>query len=392
MLRFDILISHGGYVMFHKCLSRRHFLVGGTITCSTALTSLTSNGAFAATSSPEEFAAAIEIAKKYLTARTQFGRSTGSSPLRQFISDMCPELLDQEQNRLSVLDDLGAPNRWNGKMQRISSGLDVLSWQLDTNDGVVTVLINETVRLNWRPAPRQASRSALLNAAPEAALVPQKYGLDQPDWPNTDSSWLVTHELRLARERGTYRLISDKYSEPTVSGVSAYGGYELLVPTTDVSLASAAAPATAATNIFDWNAARNYALNWALSYNPAYTNFAPNDCANFVSQAFRAGNYSTDASWYKYSSAWVNNVALRNWLLSSGRGYSQASASLLGYADIINYDWSGDGTFDHVVMVTGLPGPLISSHTTAHRNVPWNLPSSGSPNCKYKFTSTLVYN
>ena len=127
--------------------------------------------------------------------------------------------------------------------------------------------------------------------------------------------------------------------------------------------------------------------------NPAYQNFLStnSDCANFVSQCFAAGGYAYDGTWYPYTSAWAGNWALHNWLLSSGRGYAQTSASILGYADIVNYDWEGNGSFDHVAIVTALPGPLISSHTKNHRNVPWSYPASIYPHPQFSFASTHVY-
>lgn len=144
--------------------------------------------------------------------------------------------------------------------------------------------------------------------------------------------------------------------------------------------------------VFDWASAYNYALSWALSRNPAYTDYSylGGDCANFVSQSFTAGGYPVDSTWYKYSGAWLNNYSLRSWLISSGRGISKSTAGELGYADIVNFDWNiPNGTFDHVAIVTGLPGPLVSCHSNNYRNVPYSWLAGSGTNCIY--ASTWIY-
>ncbi|OIQ72115.1 hypothetical protein GALL_462650 [mine drainage metagenome] len=60
----------------------------------------------------------------------------------------------------------------------------------------------------------------------------------------------------------------------------------------------------------------------------------------------------------------------------------------LGLADIINCDWLPGATHDGVAIVTGLPGPLVSCHTTDHQNVPYKAISHSAPN--YLYTTTLV--
>lgn len=58
--------------------------------------------------------------------------------------------------------------------------------------------------------------------------------------------------------------------------------------------------------VYDWEAARNYAIEHAYNYNyaeyPDLSNFgnAPSDCANFVSQCLYAGGKSKSGDWYIY--------------------------------------------------------------------------------------------
>ncbi len=168
------------------------------------------------------------------------------------------------------------------------------------------------------------------------------------------------------------------------------------------ALAGTGMAAAAYSHTYNWQAAINYAQAHALSYTPLFVNdnSCGGDCANFVSQCFVAGAQVNDASWYTYSgtacsqkssycgsATWVNNVSLRNWTLHTTpnpRGLAAPAVSSLGMGDIINYDWTGDGLFDHVVMVTVSPAQLICSHNLDRKNVPWNsLSYSGT---KYEFT------
>lgn len=66
----------------------------------------------------------------------------------------------------------------------------------------------------------------------------------------------------------------------------------------------------------------------------------------------------------------------------SGWG-SETTSSSLSRGDIIYYDWTGDGIWDHVAIVTGFDSsgaPLVSCHTTDYHNIKWNY---GGSSCKY---------
>jgi hypothetical protein len=159
------------------------------------------------------------------------------------------------------------------------------------------------------------------------------------------------------------------------------------------------ASANLTTHTFDYQAAISFAFLWWNSYNPGYPNWGPDaDCANFVSQSFASGGgYPTDGTWYVAGSAsyaWVNNIGLRNWLISSGRGHDE-TASMLGLADCVNYDWTNDGVLDHIALVTDIVGgvPLVTCHSAPKLQVPYNaIYGSGYMTTQTrKYTGTWLY-
>jgi Putative amidase domain len=142
-------------------------------------------------------------------------------------------------------------------------------------------------------------------------------------------------------------------------------------------LAAVGARPNMSVGYYNWDAATLYAAQWFNGRNPAYANYEPNDCTNFVSQAMYAGGEvkisGWDAGWnccngsgQALSLSWINVNAHRNWMLNNGRGYSASSASALVYGDLIYYKWSGDSIPNHATMVTGYDGSgnrLVSMHS-----------------------------
>ena len=163
--------------------------------------------------------------------------------------------------------------------------------------------------------------------------------------------------------------------------------------------------------------------------NTAYQYFS-NDCANFVSQALRAGfkyqigspNYSStdDRLWWDYTypeyypyvglpqnsqSASVS-FRLRNFLINSGYGSLQAtylgpvnSPTAVGNVypgDVFFYDWQNDGPIDHTNMEVAVgrstasyrTGALINSHTTNRYHIFWTL---YEVNAAWKTTKVWAY-
>ena len=145
-----------------------------------------------------------------------------------------------------------------------------------------------------------------------------------------------------------------------------------------------------------WNptAAKNYALQYALTPNKNYVFFS-NDCTNFISQIMRAGGWkdtitkqsTQDTSWYytsrtSYAQTWSTAQGLRN-RLNNGyeRGAEKLSRSIGGVGgvylnnkiaagDVIFVDWTGDGRFDHAMSVVSKSylDTRVAYHTTNEDN------------------------
>ena len=161
-----------------------------------------------------------------------------------------------------------------------------------------------------------------------------------------------------------------------------------------------ASPAVAAL-AYDGAAAAKYADQYATSYNKAYPSFANKggDCANFVSQALFAGGiqqrpsptFSGAAAWYMtqtnrkswtWSTSWVNSQQNSLFISTIGGTVVQtvigASASTVvnsnaQQGDIIFYDWTNDGTFDHEAIVATTDGQYVDAHTNDRYHEYWTL-------------------
>lgn len=147
---------------------------------------------------------------------------------------------------------------------------------------------------------------------------------------------------------------------------------------------------------YDHDAAKAYADKYAVSYNPTYVNFSA-DCANFGSQVLFAGGYphfgDTYATgwWYdksgtstpaddSYSHAWI---AVAKQQAAWNLKYSDfvSSISDVERGDFVYYDWTGNGTWDHVAELAGTNSAgqkVVDAHTTDHYHVFWKLGTSAT--------------
>ncbi|TYP70598.1 amidase domain-containing protein [Paenibacillus methanolicus] len=143
--------------------------------------------------------------------------------------------------------------------------------------------------------------------------------------------------------------------------------------------------------------AAEYADRWWNEANPAYENFEVN-CTNYVSQCLFAGqapmNYTGKRDsgwWYKgraggresWSYSWAVSNALQIYLGATRRVGLRAeaveSASELALGDVIMYDWSGDGRFQHSTIVTAFDAsgmPLVNANTVPSRHRYWDYKDS----------------
>lgn len=122
---------------------------------------------------------------------------------------------------------------------------------------------------------------------------------------------------------------------------------------------------------YNASSAVSYALKWALSRNPNYKNYDPNDCTNFVSQCVYAGGIPGSSTWYSRSTAWINVINFYNYMRKTGYtfGGDYSSGSRLG--DVIQFYNSSKNTWSHAGIITGTThghGWAYSAHSINRKN------------------------
>ena len=157
---------------------------------------------------------------------------------------------------------------------------------------------------------------------------------------------------------------------------------------------------------YDREACRDYADKYALAYNPTYVSFDA-DCADFASQCARAGGMPPafgdyDSGWWydkqgtsspaddRYSLSWIN-VTKQMGYWNTRRTDWVASIGSVGKGDYVYYDWTGNGSWDHVAVLAGTNSAgqkVVDAHTTDHYRVFWKLGSSAT---HYKFARVRAY-
>jgi len=241
----------------------------------------------------------------------------------------------------------------------------------------------------------------------------------------------LDHTLALVQSRGRWLVARDSYSSDltprlledagappaavraaadrletrarSLTPVVATGAPLIDAPPPGAVLPAGVRPAYVAKLTFDRAAAKAYADRYALSYNPTYTSFSA-DCADFGSQVMFAGGYpqfgDTYASgwWYdkhgtsspgndSYSHAWI---AVANQQGAWNLKYTDIVSSIasVGAGDYVYYDWTGNGTWDHVAELVGTNSAgqkIVDAHTTDHYHVFWKLGTSAT---HYRFART----
>ncbi|WP_127508362.1 amidase domain-containing protein [Paenibacillus humicus] len=130
---------------------------------------------------------------------------------------------------------------------------------------------------------------------------------------------------------------------------------------------------------YDRLAARDYANKWTSERSPGdpdptkyntkeYGTYYDNDCANFVSQALKAGGIPTDATWKPYTIAWINtgqnrDDGLMDYMVGTKGYFKKATKTTTAAGGIINDVQEGNS---HVMMVVANDGTTMtySAHTT----------------------------
>jgi hypothetical protein len=216
----------------------------------------------------------------------------------------------------------------------------------------------------------------------------------------------IHHQIDLVNEKGNWKISSDNYNDflwQTLkstnlsladfrNGISDAKRH--LADSQPVStINEKAAAVTGSYQIESYNGfgAASYADQWWNSYNLAhYYNFSNSggDCTNFVSQAMHEGGGAPmePAYWYYVDlthrgPAWTGVPQLYYFLVSHSADYNNGpvgfltTADALYFGDIIQYDFTADGAWDHSVIVDGVQSngiPEIASHGSGN--------TSGTPN------------
>lgn len=145
--------------------------------------------------------------------------------------------------------------------------------------------------------------------------------------------------------------------------------------------------------LYDRGSAVEYGEKWWSHFNPGFLSF-PVDGTNFVSQCLWAGHMPMDHAsdmeagwWYQgdgtdkdsYSFSWAASHSFR-WYFGSQRGVQLAQVVSecwqLEPGDVICYDWTGDGLWQHnaIVVACDRTGqPLVNSHTPNCYHKNWRL-------------------
>lgn len=358
-------------------------------------------GAHAASATPVASDSVEAEVAEYFQARVDAANSRRTATLTARIDSANKSLVSNETERSGYLAALGSASRWNGRIHGFATSPGILSAK--TSGSSATVRVYEELKINWNPTPRRLPPDMMKVAQQD----PQRYGLDQPADELVSSAVGVAHEVTLDKASTGWVVASDAYVEdlflgPSPDAAKSPWAVSMDVPRANAGLrtqglvpkvgavesASPHAVAAAKSRHYSWQNAVAYAAKYWSSYNPAYPNYNPcgGDCANFVSQCLRAGGETSDGTWYTHSgmgcqktsancgsTAWVNNWGLRNWAVNTHRGRAVSSINQLGRGDIINYDWTGNGTFDHVAIITNSASMLVTAHNTNRRNVPWRM-------------------
>ena len=116
-------------------------------------------------------------------------------------------------------------------------------------------------------------------------------------------------------------------------------------------------------NSLNRSAIVNYANKYWKDYNKDYRKFEQ-DCTNFVSQALRSGGWQEVPGLFTYSSYWWYNSGINqsnSWInadeffkFTSKRPRASLATNFsdLQIGDVLQADWSNDGTKDHTMIVT----------------------------------------
>lgn len=308
---------------------------------------------------------------------------------------------------------LGAASWWDGTILDYSATAALIG--LQQSGSTATARLYEVTTIAWVPNPRPAPAAAALQRSQQRAPITTPRG---PRGEIT-SQMGRHHEVTLVQGAGGWRLAKDAYDEFDLGFTSpdlVPGSWAEIPrdggPTGIVAPPQAGTPAAllgrsrsqsspgamgaiahpsrrlATQYTYYASAAVNYARTYATSRNGAYCDYSScgGDCANFVSQSFRAGSQVNGGNWYTFSGGcgncgtsssnagtdpWANNQQLHDFMLSAGRAAGESWITYCLAGDMINYYNSTNG-WHHCTIITDDTNYLVCSHVPDVYNAPWN--------------------
>jgi len=225
-----------------------------------------------------------------------------------------------------------------------------------------------------------------------------------PQNPDVSHLYNLKHTITLRQENSQWKIVSDEYNDYLwrmlkQSGKSASEVLNTMKasprPTQSVNPGTAtilaALPDDDSIHAYDRVGAVNYALQHISVYNPDYPTYQGlgGDCTNFVSQSiYEGGNASMyipsplpppspngQSGWYllnegQRATDWNDVGGFYDFVTSygfptEGPEGSEVQIGSLMLGDVIEYDFEGDGLWDHAVIVVDIINgvPYVASHT-----------------------------
>jgi len=263
------------------------------------------------------------------------------------------------------------------------------------------------------------SQNAVVSATEQNEVTYELSKELRPEEPIVSQHANIEHVIVLRNEQGKWRIISDDYNDYLwkmlrQSGKSTEEILRTMKASSDASIqrntimSTSTLSADSSTHSYDRAGAVDYARKYWETYNPDYYDYKNDggDCTNFISQAiYEGGNASMsipavlpppstggDTNWYyldylhrarawNFVDAFYEFATTRGWG-EGPQGYQVNTLDELLPGDIIQYDWEGNGSWDHSVIVVDKVGgyPYVDSHTPDKEHELYTAFSDYNPN------------
>lgn len=231
-----------------------------------------------------------------------------------------------------------------------------------------------------------------------------------------EMAYAIEHNMTIAAEtENAYKIISNVYDEDQFIGeieINDNTNYELME---EIPQQNIAGIQSLDLSNFDINELIHYAdlyvgvdcIN-SSGYNSKYKNLngSGGDCANYVSQCLLAGGLERDDTWYAkkktgskiytiFSDAWAVAPFLRDYLVSQGYSYVNATQSNVFPGNPVYCYVNATGGYTHVGICVGYNNsgvPIINAHNGDIYHMPYTYFTEGGngPKTVKLFTSNKL--